>query len=228
MSSSYGRIKAVLFDLGGTLIKAAPVPEIFRRILKAYGVRKPLSKIASAQKEIDDQLTSADYGLPYGEFWAKWNLELLKRLGVQGDLLFMARTITERWWDFADLGLYSDVIETFDHLRRRGFKLGLVTNGFKSDIDAILPRVGLDGYFDIAVGVDDVGKPKPSKEVFLFALDRLNIRPSEAVFVGDALEADYEGAQRAGLTALLIDREDKIKGSFRKIRRLGEIGRYLE
>jgi len=228
MSSTHRRFKAVLFDLGGTLIRTAPVPDILKRILEAYGVKRPLIEIESAQVETEKQLTPPDYALPSDRFWIKWNSSILRRLRVQEDLEHLSRAIAQRWWDFADLELYSDVMETLDYLRRHGFKTGLVTNGFKSDIDEILPRVGLSGYFDVTVGVDAIGKPKPNKEIFLFALNKLNVNPHETVFVGDTLEIDYVGARKAGLTAFLIDREDKVKSSVRKMRELTDIKRYLQ
>jgi len=228
MSGMHKRFKAVLFDLGGTLIKTAPVPEILKRILETYRVQKPISEIALAQKEADNGLTLKDYAIPSGKFWFKWNLKILRRLNVHKDLRHLARTIGDNWWNFADLELYPDVKETLDYLREHRFKTGLVTNGFKSDIDEILPRVGLSRYFDITVGVDAIGKPKPRKEIFLFALGKLNVHPNEAIFVGDTLEIDYEGAEKAGLTALLIDREDKVKDPVKKIRKLTEIKNCLE
>ena len=228
MSGMHRRFRVVLFDLGGTLVKTAPVPEILKRILEAHGVQKPIDEIAFAQKEADNGLTLRDYATPSDKFWFEWNLKILRRLNVHKNLRRLAMAISEKWWDFADLKLYPDVKETLDCLKERGFKTGLVTNGFKSDIDEILPRVGLSGYFDIAVGVDAVGKPKPRKEIFLFALDKLNVDPNEAIFVGDTLEIDYEGAEKAGLAALLIDREDKVKDPVRKIGRLTEMKNYLE
>ncbi len=228
ISGSHGRFKAILFDLGGTLIKTAPIPQILRKILEAHGIQKPITDIVSAHKEIDNQLTLGDYALPSDKFWFKWNMEVLRRLKVHRDLPYLARVISEKWWDFAGIELYPDVIETLNYLRQHEFKTGLVTNGFKSDIDEILPRVGLSRYFDATVGVDAVGKPKPNKEIFLFALNRLNVQPHEAIFVGDTFEIDYEGAEKAGLTALLIDRENKVKSNVKKIGKLTEVKRYLQ
>jgi len=51
---------------------------------------------------------------------------------------------------------------------------------------------------------------KPDTEVFHYALQKLKTTPSYAIFIGDEIEADYRGAQRSGLTAYLIDRNDKI------------------
>lgn len=228
MWARHSRFKAVLFDLGGTLIKTSPVAETLRRILKEYGIQKTLQDVAAVQEDIDRHLSLDDYALSSDEFWFRWNMEILERLGALGNLQHLAMAIGEKWWDYADLDLFPDVIGTLTYLRTHGYKIGLVTNGFKSDIDAILPRVGLSGYFDVAVGVDAVRKPKPNREIFLFALDVLAVRPYEAIYVGDMMEADYEGAEKAGLTAVLIDRERKIDSNVRKIENLDEIKRLLE
>lgn len=48
---------------------------------------------------------------------------------------------------------------------------------------------------------------KPDAAVFRYALQRLKVPASRTVFVGDEVEADYMGSQKAGVTAYLIDRE---------------------
>jgi len=89
--------------------------------------------------------------------------------------------------------------------------MGVVTNGLRSDVDEILPKVGLQGFFDVVVVIDTLRKMKPDVEVFCYALEKLRVKSSEAVFVGDEIEADYEGAKKAGLTVYLIDRDDEVK-----------------
>jgi len=95
-------------------------------------------------------------------------------------------------------------------LKGRGLRLGVVTNGLQSDVDEILPRVGLEGFFDVVVVIDSLGRIKPDVEVFQYALERLGVEACEAVFVGDELEADYKGASGAGLAVFLVDRDGKV------------------
>jgi len=219
-------LKAVLFDLGETLIKTAPLPKVFQKILSAHGVRFSLDVDDSAFK-VEDELTPEDYMLPYKEFWKTYNMKILKNLEVNGNLERLAEVLTEEWWDNAEVQLYPDVKETLSVLRKRGLKIGIVTNGFRKDIEEILSRTGLTGVFDITVGVDDVGKPKPHKEIFHHALKVLNIPAGQALFVGDNPEADYKGAQNAGLKALIIDRDDCVVGEFEKIQNLKALLQYL-
>jgi len=220
-------LKAVLFDLGGTLIKNAPVPEILGRILALQGIQKPLAQIASAFKEVEEQLNPEDYMLPYKVFWRLFNGRILIRLDIRTNLEGLADAVTDAWWSNAELELYPDVKETLTELRKKGLKMGIVTNGFQKDIDDILSRTSLTGLFDVTVGVDAVGKPKPDRAIFLYALKKLGVAPQETVFVGDNPTADYEGAKNAGLNPLLIDRDGQRPGRFAKILDLGELSKYL-
>ena len=54
-------------------------------------------------------------------------------------------------------------------------------------------------------------------------MSKLNIKPEEAMFIGDNVEADYEGATNAGIHALLIDRTEKQQSGLRTIKNLREI-----
>jgi len=220
-------LKAVLFDLGATLIRTTPVPEIFNRLLAPYGIEKPLKEIDTALKEVSEQLKPEDYALPYVEFWRLYNMKILKHAGIHGNLESLADDITNRWWDNAGLELYLDVKETLKTLREMGLKTGIVTNGYQTDIDEILAKTGLAGAFDVTVGADAVGLPKPSKKIFLHALEELGVPAEETLFVGDNLKLDYEGAENAGLKPLLIDRDNEIHGEIRKIRDLREVVEYL-
>lgn len=203
-------LKAVLFDLGGTLVKTASPPEIIRRILEKYGFNRRIEDIAVAHQKAEESMSPEDYRLPYYEFWIKWNKRILKALQISEKADFLAKVLVDEWWDNANVELYSDVEETLEKLRRMGLKLGIITNAFKKDIDEIFARANLPNFFDVAVGIDTIGKPKPDPQVFLYAVRELNIKPHESLFIGDSLENDYFGAVKAGLKAVLIDRASAI------------------
>jgi len=65
---------------------------------------------------------------------------------------------------------------------------------------------------------------KPDSKAFLFVLENLKVKPEEAIMVGDEIERDLIPAQKLGMEAILIDRENKIENSpFKKITSLVEL-----
>jgi putative hydrolase of the HAD superfamily len=220
-------IKAVLFDLGGTLIKTAPVPIIFERILLSHGIRVQGNVDEAFLDEVAKEMVH-NYELPFRDFWRIYNAKILRKMGLSEDLEKLADIVSDEWWDNAELELFPEVKDMLLMLRRQGLKLGMVTNGYRRDINDILFRVGLTDQFDATVGVDDTGKPKPDKKIFMYALEKLSINPYEALFVGDNLELDYKGAENSGLKPLLIDRSNKASDDVRKIHDLKEVTQFIQ
>jgi len=212
MESREYQLKAVLFDLGGTLVKInnQKIPRVMKRILKHYGINRSLKEISRAWIEAEKGLHFRDLTELLDEFWVRWNERILSNLQVKSNIQTLAKFIGTHWWDYSDVSLYPDAETMLPLLKERDLKIGLITNALQSDADEILPKVGLQDFFDIIVVIDTLRKMKPDAEVFHYALQRLKTAPSEAIFIGDQIEADYKGAQRSGLTAYLIDRNGNV------------------
>ncbi|MBX5327519.1 MAG: HAD family hydrolase [Candidatus Bathyarchaeia archaeon] len=216
-------MKAVLFDLGDTLIKTPCIVTNFQKILKTHGIYRAQEEILTAYEESEKLLSMELMKTMFDEFWIKRNNLFLEKLGVFGRI-DLAKTIAEEWWDHADVSLYPDVNETPIELKRRGIKMGIITNGLQSDLAKLLAKTGLNtNAFDIIITVDPIGFMKPEREIFHHALEKIQVLPKEALFVGDTIEYDYKGAKNAGLQALVIDRDGKINENIEKIRDLREI-----
>ena len=199
--------KAVLFDLGNTLVYSHP-EVTFQRILAEQGIAKPLDEVTNALIRGNAEFDIRKYeGLSAHEFYTRWNTVQLKHLGLKGSKARkLAGTIDSQWWKYAEFHVYPDVRETLLKLKKMGLKLGIITGGFEEDIEMITPRMGLDELFDVKVGVNTTGKRKPDPKAFKYALKQLKVKPSEAIFVGDNLKADYEGAEKVGMIPVLIKR----------------------
>jgi putative hydrolase of the HAD superfamily len=216
-------LKAVIFDLGDTLVKSVNLIETYRRILRARGIHRSQEELTVAHIEAGKILGLEHMKTMSDEYWIKRNNIFLEHIGVFGreDL---ARIISEQWWDYSDVCLFSDAVETFDQLKQRGIKMGVITNALQTDLSKIISKTKLNpGYFDIMVTVNTICRMKPEKEIFDYALNMLKVAPNETLFVGDTVEYDYEGARKAGLRAVLIDRERKVDGNIEKIHDLREI-----
>jgi putative hydrolase of the HAD superfamily len=221
------KFKAVLFDLGGTLIKTVDVPEVFKRILEVYGVDVSVADIAKAHAENVKEFDVEEMVKLGQDFWIKWNLRILERIGIQGDRCFLARKIDRLWWEYAELEIYSDALEALAQLKRKGIRIGIVTNGFENDYKQILRKLALTDYFDVAVGADACRKAKPAREIFFYAVNKLHVHPDETIFIGDSIKYDYEGAKQAGLKPLLINREKKALTNVEAITSLIEVLSYF-
>jgi HAD superfamily hydrolase (TIGR01549 family) len=217
-------LKAFLFDVGLTLTKTAPFPEIYRRILARFGVEVSVEDVLGAQKATGSEFDAADYSINgRKEYWTEYNAALLEKLGLKERRIFLAEKIDELWWENSILQVYPDVEPTVSRLRAKGLKLGIVSNGLRKDLEHVLEKLRLRKWFDVIVGLDSCNCAKPNKEIFLFALDKLGLQPSEVVFVGDSVENDYEGALNIGIKSFIIDREGKIPNQYDKIETLTDL-----
>jgi 2-haloalkanoic acid dehalogenase type II len=210
MKISEQQVEAVLFDLGGTLIKTTEMPKVMKKILKHRGMKRSLKEISAAWKKAEKGLDFRGLATLLDEFWVQWNLRILSKLRIVSDIRPLAEFIATHWWDYCDVTLYPDAEKALLSLKARGLKIGVITNGLQSDVKEILPKVNLQNFFDVVVVIDTLKKMKPDPEFFTYALDRLKTTISSAIFIGDEIEADYKGAQKVGLPVYLIDRDHRI------------------
>jgi putative hydrolase of the HAD superfamily len=217
-------LKAVLFDLGLTLIRTASFPEIYRRILASFDVQVSVDNIAEAQNLTEKEFDVSTYDeKKRQEFWKNYNAALIKKLGITENVVFLASQIDELWWRFSQVEAFPDVEPTLSELKARGLKVGLVSNAFQKDLDHVLGELDLKKWFDSVVCIDSCNCAKPNKDIFLYALNQLQINPKEAVFVGNSIMQDYDGAFAVGIRPFLIDREQKFSSQYNTINSLTDL-----
>ncbi len=107
--------------------------------------------------------------------------------------------------------VYPEMIETLVALQDAGIRMGIISNttnpGFMKDYEQSL--LGLDPYFEFSIYSSEVPYRKPHPSIFQLALSRLNMNPSEVLFVGDNLKADVVGAQSVGMSTAWLNRNGK-------------------
>lgn len=189
-------IEAILFDWSNTLVQftwdEALLEEGHRAGLAASGSTQEAEAFTARYRELVlGQATPADR---YSD--------LLRELGVEnGDAFIDAEHAV---WGPAHAVLGS-AHALLDSLRSRGLKTGLVTNCWpdparllRADVEAS----GLADLLDVLVFSEEVGARKPEPEIFLHALAQLEVDPENAMFVGDRLETDVQGAARVGMATV--------------------------
>ncbi len=70
---------------------------------------------------------------------------------------------------------------------------------------------GLAKHFNFILASAEVGSAKPDKKIFIEAIRRSGVNPTEVCHIGDDLRADIHGANSVGIEAILIDRNSKHK-----------------
>ncbi len=99
--------------------------------------------------------------------------------------------------------LYADVLPALQHLQQH-FHLGTISNGF-----ADLQQIGLHQHFRVSIAAHQFGSAKPDPSIFHAACAELDVAPAEALYIGDDLLLDVQGAQLAGLRAIWLNRAQK-------------------
>lgn len=118
--------------------------------------------------------------------------------------------------------VFPDVVPALQALRERGLTLVVVSN-WDCSLGEWLDRAGIGQMVDGVVSSAVVGVAKPAPAVFEAGLELAGCAPAEAVFVGDSVENDVEGAQAAGVRAILVRREGDLPGGVETVRSLEEL-----
>ncbi|MEO5863651.1 MAG: HAD-IA family hydrolase [Nitrospiraceae bacterium] len=127
--------------------------------------------------------------------------------------------------------LFPETHAVLTKLRQEGFELGIVSN-FDSRLFPVMRGLGIDRLFDTVTIASLVRAAKPASKIFEIAIEKHAVDPEEAVHVGDSMRDDVEGATKAGLTGILLDRESRVStalpaGAFR-IATLSELPALLD
>lgn len=210
-------IRTILFDFGGTLM---------------YGRRNWVPVVAKADDALTNHVRSQGMEVSINTFSTEFRRrlneyfkqrekdllettysfvlrELLKDKGYDDvpshvlrsslDALF---SITQENWILED-----DAISTLEILKEKGYSLGIVSNaGDDTDVQQLAQGFGITKYFDFILTSAACSYRKPHPRIYELALSNWYCLPSEAVMIGDNLDADVQGAQEAGLYGVWLSR----------------------
>jgi putative hydrolase of the HAD superfamily len=103
------------------------------------------------------------------------------------------------------LSLFPQVLEVLNQLKEH-YLLAVVSDAQSAWALPELRAVGLHEYFDPVVISGDYGYRKPDARLFQTALDRLQVLPSQAIFIGNDCYRDIFGARQLGIKTILFRR----------------------
>jgi 2-phosphoglycolate phosphatase, prokaryotic len=185
-------LKAIIFDLDGTLVDSArDLQDAANALLAEQGLRTI---------SLDELKAMVGDGV----------VKLVERaLAATGGDLSRLPVLAARFLEIYEADAarhteaYPGVPETLEGLKRLGLSLAVVTNKpYAATID-ILETLGLRRFFGAVVGGDTLPERKPHPAPILAALERLGVAPEAALMVGDNYH-DVQAARAAGARAVAV------------------------
>ncbi len=207
-------LEMIFFDAGETIVHPLPsFPERLAGVCATFGLEVDLNLLPEVTRgimaEVEERqrkgFTFSNHQGKSRRFWLDFYSRVLQGLGhgdADGELplaLYNAFSGPESY------GAYLDAAEALRELRRRGLRLGMISN-FEPWLEEVLRRLHLREFFEVMVisGREEFEKPHP--KIYELALERGGVEPRRALHVGDSPVSDYRGAVEAGMRAVLLDR----------------------
>jgi putative hydrolase of the HAD superfamily len=208
------RPRAVLLDVGDTLVRADPSwRDVYAGVFAGHGI----------------EATSAQFEAAFRTAWKDWQhegpFETTEEASFQRlmalDRLVFARLgypdLPEAFFREVDLAfrqrsafyVFPDVIPALEAMEAAGLRLAVVSNWAWSAPE-LLQNLELARHFEVLSISARVGFQKPHPAIFEHALELLGISPGDAVHVGDDPTTDVVGARRAGIEPVLVDRRGRL------------------
>ena len=190
-------VKAVLFDLDGTLLDTAA--DIALALRRAFADRGLVSPSDAAVRQM------------IGKGSPTLIARALATCGMAPDPAVSAALLEGFFHHYGRLEALGDstalaypgVDETLPVLASAGLALAVVTNKHHRYACALLDRLGLAGHFALVVGGDTCERRKPDPQPLLWACERLGVDAARAVMVGDSIN-DVQAARAAGMPVYCV------------------------
>ncbi|EKE05177.1 MAG: Hydrolase [uncultured bacterium] len=200
-------VKAIIFDLDGTLINE---DQIDRGLVYVYKTNTNTFKGITQNKFIDANTKAFDSLLKM----YKSRKILLSQFGIliwykTVKILNLPETpiVVNKLYRSLQKFIISRTIpldgavEVLSFIKKSGYKVGILSNGLFEERINKIKKTKLSKFIDVLVTTDIVGFDKPNKKPFKFILDILNVKPDEAIFIGNSLTEDIYGAKNAKIKA---------------------------
>jgi len=210
MLTSYERLKALIFDVDGTLYEQGPVRRtMVYRILRAHLTSPARGLLTLWTLRAYRQAQEVLRGLPPGSGdLAGAQLELASRrtgVSVQRIAFLVAHWMEQEPLPLLASSMRKGTLELLGEAKKRGLRLAAWSD---YPAERKLAAMGIGGFFDVVVAAQDpeVQRFKPDPRGLETALQRLALQKNEVLYVGDRPDVDGAAASRAGIRHIIMSR----------------------
>ncbi|SFM06219.1 putative hydrolase of the HAD superfamily [Gracilibacillus orientalis] len=189
-------IKAVIFDLDGTLLDRETSINIF--------AEKQYNKYYKSFQHIDKELYISRF-IKLDNKGMVWKDKVYQQLVKEFRLMDL--TWEELLQDYVNQFRYSstpfpNLYQMLHSLKKMNIKVGMITNGKKEFQEYNISALEIEEYFEIILISEIVGIKKPNPKIFEQALKHMQVQPNESFFVGDHPENDINAANKVGMKSI--------------------------
>lgn len=193
------RYDVLLFDLDDTLLDFGMTEHnAFRLLFEEYGLPNGINDYHDSYRTISkvlwDDLENGHTTL------AELKVERFKRLFIEHALDIDPVVFGQKYIENLgkEVHMIAGVEEMFAGMQ--DFRIALLTNGFKDAQHARVNGSALKNLFEVIITSEETGFQKPQKEIFAYALEKLQISdPSRVLMIGDSLTSDIQGGNNFGI-----------------------------
>lgn len=205
--------RAVLFDLGNTLVSYYKMCDFHGILRQAIGqaarfLQKEELSEATWERASAENFESADYSVRSLEGRLTRIFELDPTGLTREQMIGLCRAFLMPIFVLAHV--YDDAAPALVALREQGCRTAIISNTPWGSPGTLwreeLVRLGLADKVDVTVFCTDCGWRKPARQVFDYALAKMDVTPEQCIFIGDDPRWDVAGPQLVGMEALLINR----------------------
>jgi putative hydrolase of the HAD superfamily len=193
-------IRAILFDMGGTLDgDGLHWQDRFTALYKNFGVEVTRETFDAAERRANnDQAIASSNFQQMIELYVKWQLAHLGLTNPQLEQQLVSRFIAPaRKAAAANAKLLAE-------LKERGFELGVVSNGC-GNVEKLCADFGYRPFLSVIVDSRCVGLFKPDPAIFTHAAEKLGRQPDEIMMVGDSFDRDVRPAKQIGMKTAWLE-----------------------
>ena len=218
------KVRAVLFDAAGTLFTTRrSVGEIYGAIARRYGSTASTEAIQAAflrHFRGAGPLSTQDQK----RWWKNVVHHVFTDVGMVEQFDQFFEEVYDKFRNSQGWILFPETLEILNELKDRGLKLGVISN-FDDRIYSVMDSLNIRPFFDAITISSETGYCKPQPEIFDVAMKALEEPASKILLVGDSLEDDVLGGIRAGMSAILLDRQGRYSSTdgIQRISSLNEV-----
>ncbi|NWG11140.1 HAD family hydrolase [Candidatus Bathyarchaeota archaeon] len=199
------KIKAVLFDLHWTLAYVKKDEEVTEEEISDYLFSRGYEVSPQQLRAAWSFVAFVDYPKHGYKSWRSYFSRILWRLKANVDKDTLETIITRL--ENRPYRLQWDATDTVKKAKENGFKTAIVTTiAYFQFKEAIKP---IKKYFDFVMTGYEAGCDKTNPKMYRKVLEILNVKPEEAVMIGDDIQVDIFLPKKLGIYAILLDRERK-------------------